>query len=279
MAVHEDYKEMLAAHGLGALDAEEAQALELHLRDCADCRQELDEWKATAAMLALEAAPVAPAVELRNRIIDAVRADVAKSKSPGRTVDDSATSQRDLANVVSLPTYRRSLSGIPPWFAIAAGLVFVVLLGSLFVLWQQNKAARQELARLAAEVQETQHQVARQREVIELVNAPGARMFELAGTKEMPGAHGMVAYDKSGRAILMAKGLPAPPAGKAYQLWFIAGGKPIPGKVFSTDASGSGTLTDHMPSAAMNAPIFAITLEPAGGVQAPTGAIYLSSGA
>ncbi|MGI8920034.1 MAG: anti-sigma factor [Pyrinomonadaceae bacterium] len=279
MAVHEDYKEMLAAHGLGALDVEEARTLELHLRDCAECSQELDEWKATAAMLALEPAPVAPSEQLRNRIIDAVRTDVAKSKALGRTVADAAASQREGANVVSLPTYRRSSSGIPSWFAIAAGLVFVVLLGSLFVLWQQNKAARQELARLAAKVEETQQQVARQREVIELVNAPGARVSELAGTKEMPGAHGMVAYDKNGRAILMAKGLPTPPVGKAYQLWFIAGGKPMPGKVFTTDASGTGTLTDNMPSAAMNSPIFAITLEPAGGVQAPTGAIYLSSGA
>ena len=68
MAVHDNYKEMLAAHGLGALDVEEVRALELHLRDCADCSQELDEWKATAAMLALEAAPVAPSEQLRNRI-------------------------------------------------------------------------------------------------------------------------------------------------------------------------------------------------------------------
>lgn len=270
MAVHDNYKEMLAAHGLGALDVEEVRALELHLRDCADCSQELDEWKATAAMLALEAAPVAPSEQLRNRILDAVRSDVAKSRSPD--------SQRG-ANVVSLPTHRKISSGLPSWFGIAAGLVFVVLLGSLFVLWRQNQSARQKLARLAAQVQETQQQVAQQHEVIELVNAPGARVSQLAGTKEVPRAYGMVAYDTSGRAILMAKGLPAPPAGKAYQLWFIAGGKPLPGKVFTTDASGAGTLTDNVPSAAMNSPIFAITLEPAGGVPAPTGAIYLSSGA
>ena len=276
MAVHEDYKEMLAAHGLGALEVEEARALELHLQGCADCSQELDEWKATAATLALEATPAAPSEQLRNRIIDAVRADVANSKS-SRKVEDSATSQRAVSNVVSLPTGRKSTSGIPSWFAIAAGLVFVVLLGSLFVLWRQNQTARRELERLAAQVQETQEQLARQREVIELVNAPGARVLQLAGTKEVPSAHGMVAYDTNGRAILMAKNLPAPPAGKAYQLWFIAGGKPMPGKVFTTDAAGTGTLTDSMPSAAMNSPIFAITLEPENGVQAPTGAIYLSS--
>ena len=277
MAVHEDYKEMLAAHGLGALDVEEARALELHLRDCADCSQELNAWKATAATLALEAAPVAPSEELRNRIIEAVRADVADSRSAPRTVAGAPALHREGANVISLPTRRKSSSGIPSWFAIAAGLVFVVLLGSLFVLWRQNQTAKHELARLAAQVQETQKQLARQREAIELVSAPGARMTELAGTKAAPQAHGMVAYNTNGRAILMAKNLPAPPAGMAYQLWFIAGGKPMPGKVFTTDASGAGTLTDSMPSAAMNSPVFAITLEPENGVQAPTGAIYLSS--
>ena len=76
----------------------------------------------------------------------------------------------------------------------------------------------------------------------------------------------------------MAKGLPLAPAGKAYQLWFIAGGRPIPGKVFSAAPSGDGALNDQIPPVALNNAVFAITLEPEGGVQAPTGAIYLRSG-
>lgn len=275
MSVHEDYKEMLAVHGLGALDASDARALETHLRDCDECRHELKEWEVTASVLALDAAPIAPSLQVRDRILNAARADVANS-NPGRTVDVS-TSQREASNVVSLPTQRKGSPAIPSWFAIAAGLVFFVLLGSLFVLWRQNKAASEELARLSAQVREAKQQMAQQREAIEIVTAPGARMSELAGTKQMPGAHGMVAFDKNGRAILMAKGLPPPPAGKAYQLWFIAGGKPMPGKVFMTDESGTGSLSDHMPAEAMGGAVFAITLEPAGGVQAPTGAVYLSS--
>jgi len=102
-------------------------------------------------------------------------------------------------------------------------------------------------------------------------------MMELAGTKLVPEAHGMLAYDKNGRAILMAKGLPPAPAGMAYQLWFIAGGQPMPGKVFRTDASGAGTLKDQVPAQARTAAVFAITLEPEKGVQSPTGQIYLSS--
>lgn len=279
MTVHEDYKEMLTAHGLGALDAAEARELDTHLRTCAECRQELNEWEATAATLALGVAPVAPLLEVRDRILEAVRAEVGKSKPARGTVTNLATSRSEAYNVDSTPNQPTTFPAIPAWFAIAAGLVFMTLLGSLFVLWRQNAAARQELARLTAQVHETQQQVAGQREVIEIVNAPGARVSQLAGTKEVPGAHGIVAFDKNGRAVLMVKGLPPPPTGKAYQVWFIADGKPIPGKVFTTDVNGSGTLTDNMPPSAMNSPIFAITLEPENGVQAPTGAIYLSSGA
>ncbi len=72
--------------------------------------------------------------------------------------------------------------------------------------------------------------------------------------------------------------MPPPPAGKAYQLWFLAGGKALPGKVFSTDASGAGTLSDQLPAEALKAVGFAITLEPESGVQSPTLPIYLSSG-
>jgi anti-sigma-K factor RskA len=127
-------------------------------------------------------------------------------------------------------------------------------------------------------VRDAQQQLERQREAIEIVATPGTRMTELTGTSVVPGAHAMLAYDRSGRAILLAKGLPPAPAGKAYQLWFITGGRPMPGKVFLTDASGAGTLNDQVPTEALNTAVFAITLEPESGVRAPTGAIYLSSG-
>jgi hypothetical protein len=156
-------------------------------------------------------------------------------------------------------------------------VVLVALVASLFVLWKQNREARQELTRLSAQVRDAQQQLIRQREALEIVTAPGTRMRELAGTKLIPEAHAMLAYDKNGRAILMAKGLPAPPAGKAYQLWFIAGGRPMPGKVFTTDASGAGTLNDQVPAEALNAAVFAITLEPKEGMPSPTGEIYLIS--
>ena len=49
MMAHADYKEMLLAHALSALDASEAQALNEHLAGCPECRKELADWEKTAS--------------------------------------------------------------------------------------------------------------------------------------------------------------------------------------------------------------------------------------
>jgi anti-sigma-K factor RskA/putative zinc finger protein len=273
---HEDYKDMLAAQALNALEETEVRDLESHLQSCADCRSQLSEWEGTAARLAfasLEARPLEPSPQLRERILETVRADVTAHGTTTQAVDGF---RQQPSNVVPLQR-PGTWSSAQTWGAIAAGVVLVGLVATLFVLWKQNREARQELARLTEQVRDAQQQLVQQRQLIEIVAAPGTQMTELAGTKLMPEAHAMLAYDKNGRAILMAKGLPPPPAGKAYQLWFIAGGKPMPGKVFTTDASGAGTLKDQIPPQARNAAVFAITLEPENGVESPTGEMYLSS--
>jgi anti-sigma-K factor RskA len=75
--------------------------------------------------------------------------------------------------------------------------------------------------------------------------------------------------------VLLADNLPPAPAGKAYQLWFIVGDKPQPGTVFTPDATGHAEVRDQAPAAGRNATVFAVTLEPSGGVSAPTGDKYL----
>ncbi len=271
---HQDYQEMLTAQALNALDADDARVLEAHVQGCAECRIELSSWEDTAAGLAFAALgtqPVEPTIQLRERTLQAIRAE---TLALGTFEGDGSR----VSNVVDLDQRRpRSWTPALTWGAVAAAVVFAVLGASIFILWQQNLAARDELARLTQQVREANEQLARQRDALGMVATPGTRMTELAGTNEMPGAHAMLAFDQSGRALLMAKGLPPPPTGKAYQLWFIAGGRPLPGKVFTTDNSGAGMLTDQIPAEALKAAVFAITLEPKDGVPAPTGAIYLKS--
>jgi anti-sigma-K factor RskA len=236
---HEDYKAMMPAYALSALDAEEERAFSEHLSECAECRSELAEWENTAAALALSAAAEEPSPEVRERIMSAVRAE----------------------KVVQFPAARRTVwTTFGSLGAIAAAVLFLALIIGIVVLWQQNRAMQRELA------------------FARLVTTPGAKMTELAGTEQASGATAKIAYDKTGHAMLMASGLPPAPQGKEYQLWFIVGSKaPMPGKSFAPDEAGQGTLIDQVPHEAMDAAVFAITLEPAGGLAKPSGAIYLRS--
>ncbi len=274
---HEDYKALLAASALSALDAEDTRALDTHLEDCAICRSEMNEWEQTAAFLAFDAGPIEPAPDLRARILTSIKtADQADASNRADNRAGSISSESD-SKVLPFEGRKNVWTSLGTFGSIAASLAFLALMISLVVLWQQNRSSRAEIAKLSAQMQETKAQLAREREALELLSSPGARMQELAGTNVAPGAHAMVAYDQKGHAMLMAKGLPAAPKGMAYQLWFIVGKKPMPGKVFTTDAAGNGSLKDQLPEPALGSPVFAITLEPESGMPSPTGAIYLSS--
>jgi anti-sigma-K factor RskA len=247
--VHEDYKEMIPARALSALDAAEAQALNEHLENCAECRRELDEWQATAAALALGANPAEPSPKVRERILDEVRKDQSESK----VVPFRSTSRNLWSSFGSLG-------------AMAAAVLFTALIVGVVVLWRQNNAMRVEMAQ--------------SQEFVQLVTSPGARVAELKSSPVGGGATATVAYNSNGHAMLVASNLPRLPQGKAYQLWFIVGNKPpMPGKTFAPDNNGQGVMKEEMPREALNSPVFAVTVEPAGGVPAPTGPIYLSSSA
>jgi len=236
--VHDDYKEMIPVHALSALDASEEGALNEHLADCAECRRDLAEWEATAASLALTASPAEPSPRVRKNVLAQIRSESASSVVPFTSPQRSVWQR---------------------FGTIAAVILFAALIVTTIVLWQQNRALR------------------RQNEFFQLLTAPGSRVAELSGTSEATGATAKLAYDKNGRALLIADGLPRAPEGKEYQLWFIVDNKPLPGKTFAPDSRGHGQIHDQVPEAARKQAIFAITLEPAGGRSAPTGAIYLRS--
>jgi anti-sigma-K factor RskA len=270
--VHQDYKEMIPARALSALDLLDDRALTEHLSGCHECRRELEDWQATCAVLALDAAPALPSLQLRERVLREVH-----EESRTVTFDEKRTA-RGYQVLPFRGVPGNVWSSIGSLGAIAASVLFVALLGSVVVLWRENRAAETKLAILTAQLKTAQQDLDRVNEVKSFLTAPGSRMAELVGTAVAPDAMAKLAYDKTGHAMLMAQGLPPAPAGKEYQLWFIVGDKPpMPGNAFAPDSLGNGISKDQVPAVAMNSAVFAITLEPTGGVRSPTGAIYLRS--
>jgi anti-sigma-K factor RskA len=228
--------------------------------------------------LVLDAKPIEPQGELRERILASVRA---KGKVVEAVVDrtSSSTGSADSKVLAFERPGRNVWTSFGSFGAIAASVLLAALVVSLLILWQQNRSTQRELARVSAAMEQAKAQLDHQRAIVEMLTSPNAHMAKLAGTTVAPAAHAMLAYDKNGHAMLMARGLPAAPQGMAYQLWYIKDNQKMPGKVFTPDAAGNGILEDQMPAVAMADGVFAVTLEPEGGVAAPTGAVYLLSAA
>jgi anti-sigma-K factor RskA len=274
---HEEEKEMLAAHALGALDVDEARRVEEHLATCAECRAELEEWRDTTSALAHTAGTAEPSPAVRSRILESVRADGARSAlSPAEETKVPAASSNS-SNVIAMPRVGRGRA--QTFGAIAASLAILALAASLFITWRRLSETRLQLARYELAVDVLAKQVAQEREARELLTSPGSQNAVLAGTNMAPQASAQLAFDRrTGHAMLFAYNLPPAPAGKAYQLWFISGGKVMPGKVFTPDTAGHAMINEQVPVGNLGAsPVFAVTLEPSGGVELPTGEKYLLS--
>lgn len=286
---HAEYNELLAAAALDAMDADEAGALAAHVATCAECRVELAELRAAAAALAYAPAPVAPDPTLRTRLLAQLKVTPQTPQTGGAAVTaeqngapvPTTTGVATPAAANLLPFAQRRLFGARPlavFGALAASVAIAALAVSLVLLRAQNRRLQSELTRVSQNLHETQTTLATVRADRELLAAPDAHSAELAGTGVATQAHARLTYDaQTGRAVLAAAGLPAPPPGQAYQLWFIADGKPLPGHVFTPDASGHAELHDQIPPPGRHAQIFAVTLEPQAGVSAPTGQMYLKS--
>ena len=285
---HEEHRELLPLAALGATDEREQGALDAHLAACGECRAELRSLADVAALLALDPAPVAPRPELRSRVLSEIKS--VRQEAAAARVETSRT-----AGVVSLEearaARRRDERPAQParrpaflYGALAASLV-VAALAVAFAVTQRRENSRlqaalaqvsRQLTDTRAQLEGTTSELARARFESDMLAAPDSRTAELTGTEMAQSARAKLVFsDTTGEAVLVAAKLPPAPAGKAYQLWYIAGGKPLPGSVFTTDPSGRGELRSSIPPEGRRAEVFAVTLEPAGGLPAPSGEIYL----
>lgn len=339
---HEEHKERLGLAALDALDEAELRSLQEHLETCAECREELAKLRDTAAALIYLTPPVAASAELRARILAAINAPgmrrVSGVDGPGETEEtERATEQPSstASNAVHLSPTRQRWSTSARISALAASLIFALLIVAIIVLTNRNREMQAELARLSQrrdEIQteldrlrernnelqteiarfsnrenvlqpeserlpdrnnEPQGETARQQEprvpVVEEPTGtetpvtppsatpdPDARIAELAGTDNAPQARARLSYNsRSGVVTLSVSELPPAPVGKAYQLWYLVKGRPIPGGVFVTGSGGRATMSGQLPSDARGASAFVVTLEDRSGASKPTGPKYL----
>lgn len=169
----------------------------------------------------------------------------------------------------------------PRRYLLAASIIFGLLgVGSAAYMGYQWQSTKEELAhtinrnqQLVQEYNTMKNQMNRVvADVVQLKN-PKNHVVTLAGLEAAPSAIAVVHWNPTtGDIALSVEGLPAPPEDKQYQLWALADGKPIDAGVF--DLTEQPEAVHHMKKIE-HAEAFAITLEPRGGMPAPTGAMYV----
>lgn len=233
---HEEIQQLAALDAIGSASSEELAELRRHLETCDACRRVADEMNEAAALLALSADPVAPPAEMRAKMLE------------------------------SLPPRAQS-SNFQWWMAAAAAVAIALLAWTSF----QLRDAREEIEMLKADR-------AKLGSVVASLTGSQTRTIQLAGQEVAPKASASVFLDPSQRrAFLFFHGLPANSNDKSYQLWIIRADqvKPVNAGVFNVDASGNASLIVQNLPVDTQIKALAVTLEPRGGVQAPTGQKYL----
>ena len=75
--------------------------------------------------------------------------------------------------------------------------------------------------------------------------------------------------------VFATSNLPPAPAGKVYQVWVVTAQAPISAGLVVPDPTGGGMTYFYTPPDIPAPTAVAVTLEPAGGVPAPTGQFFL----
>jgi anti-sigma factor RsiW len=117
---HERWADDAAAYALHALPDDEARAFEEHLATCARCRDELASFRGAVAALPAAAPPLAPAPELKQRVMAAVGAEAEASPRSQRVAEPKRPARRR-SWLVTRPSW------LTPGVAIAAAAAVAVL--------------------------------------------------------------------------------------------------------------------------------------------------------
>jgi anti-sigma-K factor RskA len=260
MAHNERFEELAALQALGVPLGGEGAEFARHLAECGVCAAIVEEGAAASAMLAIEAPPVAPRLALRARILDQIAAEAKGGVRPP-VLSGAGETRR----------------GFPRWaLALAAALALLVLLVDDARMRREREELRSRSADLVTRLDSAQRNLARRDLQVRVLESEDVRVLFLGGKAPQPDARAKVFWsDKAKRGVLVAANLQPLPAGKQYELWVFAKGKPVAAGVFDVDPSGRVLAESSDLSAIEAAENFAVTVEPRGGVSAPTGPIVL----
>ncbi len=248
---HEEFAELTGLYVLGALTEAERKAFEAHASGCVTCTAEIRSLSAIPGALAQLATPEGPSPEVRRRIMASI-ASGNQARQPFTPAERQASAERPALH--DRPAPRRAT--IVAWLAAAAALAIAAGLAVYALQLQRRMGADQLTAAVLA--------------------APDLVRIDLAGQSVAPAASARAFWSRAQGLVFTASNLPAAPSGRVYQLWVLSSQPaPMSAGLMKPDANGRVSATIKTPVDMPQPVAMAVTLEPEGGVPAPTGDKYL----
>jgi hypothetical protein len=288
---HAEIKDLLPLKALSRLDGEEARAVDQHLAArCDECERELASLtEALAAMAIVESGGGdGPSDRIWSRLQN--RLDAARDESKPLALPDRQP-RRIEDRSVRESSRRRGFAilgsaAVAAIVAIAASAVFFTLRLRSITAHTSNEiaaltarviAVQRDLDTTGDQLAALQFRVAQTTDLTLASLGPDARVVRLAGLPAAPSAQGTVALSsEKGTAMLEVSGLPPTPGGKVYEVWWIGEKQgPLKAGLFEPSSQGATIVSLDLPPPGEIVLASAITLEPSGGVEKPSGAMYL----
>ncbi len=210
-------------------------------------------------------------------------AEVSIELAEGLVQENPATKLRvNLLNEISREqtTVAASSPATPIWSRTIATLA--VAASILLLIWANS--LRTELSATKDRLENSQTQIARllqdssvQQDASYLFSLPCTKMVSLNGVEPNETSFAnVVLHPDENFAVAYIYRMPPAPAGKEYQLWVELDGEPISVGVFSVDTDGEALVKMQALPAPLSIGGFQVTIEPQGGLDLPSGMLYLT---
>ncbi len=250
---------ILELYVAGALEPDEMREVEGNAARYPEIRAEIIAIEEAVATLARTDRNPNP--ELRGVIISRIAAQEQQGEAGAR-------------NVLPLPS-PASISSPATRYMLAAAVTIAIISSALAIYYgYQVSELREEIATLrardaqvVAEMQVLRSRYTQTSSDLAVLRSTANRLVEMKGLPLAPTVAARVYWNPSTKETYIDPGtLPAPPAGKQYQLWAMHNNLPVDAGVI--DKKGEHIVQRMKDVAAATA--FAVTLEPEGGRAEPT---------
>ena len=256
-------QEQADEYALGALPAETAGLMSLHVEECDACRALVADSRWLASMIGLSAPRRTAPPKLRKRVLRAVRT----GRSPVWTIARFTPAAAAAAAIV---------------VAVASFTGMVSVRGQIRQLRDTNasldaqiddalgqKVEIAALTRRLSNSELTADQMAAaakdDRELLVALLSPESKVAEVVALEDMPTVGRLVWDDSQKKVFFVATGMPRTGQGETYQLWVSSGGRFVSLGTFGPDETGFVRFETTVPQDLQTYESAVVTIEQAGG--------------